>query len=395
MARVGRPPLPMKVRRVFWDAIGRGATVAQAATSAGVCTWTGRRWVKQAGGVRPRGSAVRAGALTFAERVRIAELVQEGMIPSRIARALGRPVSTITRELARGRDSAGYYLAGPAQARAEANAARPQPRKLATHPALLAEVQARLDRKDSPEQIAGRLRHDYPDDPEMWVSHESIYKALYVQGKGALLTEVKEALRTGRAVRKPRTGPGRARGSTITGLVSISERPAEANDRAVPGHWEGDLIMGAGNTSAVGTLVERSTGFVMLLHLSGDHTAATVAEAMCQTVPKIPEILWRSLTWDRGSEMALHTMITQATGLPIYFADPYSPWQRGTNENTNGLLRQYLPKGSDLSFYGPGMLDQIAAELNSRPRKRHNWATPAEMLDKLLTNDNNEVAPTA
>ena len=395
MARVGRPPLPMEVRRVFWDAVGRGDSIAQAATSAGVCTWTGRRWVKQAGGVRPRGSAVRAGALTFAERVRIAELVQEGMIPSRIARALGRPVSTITRELARGQDSAGYYLAASAQARAEANAARPQPRKLAANPALLAEVQARLDRKDSPEQIAGRLRHDFPDDPEMWVSHESIYKALYVQGKGALLTEVKEALRTGRAVRKPRTGPGRARGSTITGLVSISERPAEADDRAVPGHWEGDLIMGAGNTSAVGTLVERTTGFVMLLHLSGDHTAATVAEAMCQAVPKIPEILWRSLTWDRGSEMALHTTITDATGLPIYFADPYSPWQRGTNENTNGLLRQYLPKGSDLSFYGSGMLDQIAAELNSRPRKRHNWATPAEMLDKLLTNDNNEVAPTA
>jgi IS30 family transposase len=333
--------------------------------------------------------------LTFADRVRIAELVDQGMIPSRIARALGRPVSTITRELARGRDSAGYYLAGAAQARAEASAARPQPSKLAGNAALLAQVQARLDRKDSPEQIAGRLRLDYPDDPEMWVSHESIYKALYVQGKGALLTEVKEALRTGRAVRKPRTGTGRARGSTITGLVSISERPAEADDRAVPGHWEGDLILGAGNTSAVGTLVERSTGFVMLLHLSGDHTAATVAQAMCQAVPKIPEILWRSLTWDRGSEMALHTVITQATGLPIYFADPYSPWQRGSNENTNGLLRQYLPKGSDLSFYGPGMLDQIAAELNSRPRKRHNWSTPAEMLDKLLTHENNEVAPTA
>ena len=196
-------------------------------------------------------------------------------------------------------------------------------------------------------------------------------------------------------MRKPRTGPGRARGSRIPGLVSISERPAEAEDRAVPGHWEGDLILGAGNTSAVGTLVERSTGFVMLLHLPEDHTAATVAEAMCQAVPKIPEALWRSLTWDRGSEMALHTQITEATGLPIYFADPYSPWQRGSNENTNGLLRQYLPKGSDLSFYGPGMLDQIASELNSRPRKRHNWATPAEMLDKLLTNDNTEVAPTA
>jgi len=385
----------MEVRRVFWDAIRQGASIPQAAASVGVAAWTGRRWVKEAGGVKPRGSAVRPGALTFSDRVRIAELVHEGMAPSRIARALGRPVSTITRELARGRDRAGYYLAAPAQARAEANTARPQQCKLAANPALLAQVQARLDRKDSPEQIAGRLRQDFPDDPEMWVSHESIYKALYVQGKGALLTEVKAALRTGRAVRKPRTGPGRTRGSNIAGLVSISERPAEADDRAIPGHWEGDLILGAGNTSAVATLVERTTGFVMLLHLSGDHTAATVAEAMCQAVPKIPEVLWRSLTWDRGSEMALHTKITQATGLPIYFADPYSPWQRGSNENTNGLLRQYLPKGSDLSFYGPGMLDQIAAELNSRPRKRHNWATPAEMLDRLLTNDNAEVAPTA
>ena len=190
MVRVGRPPLPMTVRRVFWEAIGRGSSVAEAAECAGVCTWTGRRWLIQAGGVRPRGSAVRPGALTVTDRVRIAELVQEGVIPSRIARALGRPVSTITRELARGRDSAGYYLAAGAQARAEARAARPQESKLAANPALLTEVQARLDRKDSPEQIAGRLRHDFPDDPEMWVSHESIYKALYVQGKGALLSEV-------------------------------------------------------------------------------------------------------------------------------------------------------------------------------------------------------------
>jgi IS30 family transposase len=265
---------------------------------------------------------------------------------------------------------------------------------LESNPALLEQVVARLEKHDSPAQIAGRLRLDFPDDPEMWVSHETIYQALYVQPRGELARIVKEALRTGRVRRKPQ---GRNEtGSKIKDMVSISDRPKEADDRAVPGHWEGDLILGStASGSAIGTLVERTTGFVVLLHLPGDHTAATLAAAMSAKIPEIPEILRRSLTWDQGSEMAKHADITKALGLPIYFCDPHSPWQRGTNENTNGLLRQYFPKGTDLSFYGPGWLDQVAAELNARPRKRHGWRTPAEELDRLLSDPSTFVAATA
>ena len=248
----------------------------------------------------------------------------------------------------------------------------------------------RLRKRHSPEQISNSLQIAFPGEPEMWVSHETIYQALYVQGRGSLRDEVKKALRTGRARRKPqgrtpRTGP-------VKGMINISERPAEAENRAVPGHWEGDLILGAGNKSAIGTLVERTTGFVMLLHLADDHTAATVAEAMAAAIPQIPDVMWRSLTWDQGCEMALHTQITEATGLPIYFCDPHSPWQRATNENTNGLLRQYFPKSTDLSVHGPGILANVAAEINGRPRKRLNWKTPAEELDNLLKSDESFVA---
>ncbi|BBY07252.1 hypothetical protein MNVI_44460 [Mycobacterium noviomagense] len=271
----------------------------------------------------------------------------------------------------------------------------PKPRKLESNPALLGEVVQRLEQRHSPEQIAGRLREDFPDDPEMWVSHETIYQAMYVQPRGELARQVKAALRTGRTQRKPQ---GRSTIDTrgrIKDMINISERPAEADDRAIPGHWEGDLIIGQNQASQIGTLVERTTGFVMLLHLSEDRSAATVAEAMSAAIPKIPEVLRRSLTWDQGKEMALHTKITEATGLPIYFCDPHSPWQRGTNENTNGLLRQYFPKGTDLSFHGPGILDNVAAELNARPRKRFNWRTPAEELDRLLSDPSASVAATA
>ncbi|BBY07396.1 hypothetical protein MNVI_27140 [Mycobacterium noviomagense] len=260
---------------------------------------------------------------------------------------------------------------------------------------MLGEVVQRLEQRHSPEQIAGRLREDFPDDPEMWVSHETIYQAMYVQPRGELARQVKAALRTGRTQRKPQ---GRSTIDTrgrIKDMINISERPAEADDRAIPGHWEGDLIIGQNQASQIGTLVERTTGFVMLLHLSEDRSAATVAEAMSAAIPKIPEVLRRSLTWDQGKEMALHTKITEATGLPIYFCDPHSPWQRGTNENTNGLLRQYFPKGTDLSFHGPGILDNVAAELNARPRKRFNWRTPAEELDRLLSDPSASVAATA
>ena len=230
----------------------------------------------------------------------------------------------------------------------------------------------------------------------MWVSHETIYQALYVQPRGELAKLVKTALRTGRTQRKPQGRNTIDRHRFKDEMINISERPKEADDRAIPGHWEGDLILGStASCSAIGTLVERTTGFVVLLHLPEDRTAATLADAMSIKIPDIPEVLRRSLTWDQGSEMALHTKITEATGLPIYFCDPHSPWQRGTNENTNGLLRQYFPKGTDLSFYGPGWLDQVAAELNARPRKRLGWRTPAEELDRLLSDPSTFVAATA
>jgi IS30 family transposase len=332
--------------------------------------------------------------LSFTERCRLEELLESGYSPAKAADLLGRHRSTIGRERDRGATSSGYR-ARVGQDVADANRARPKPRKLENNPALLAEVVQRLGKRHSPEQIAGRLREDFPDDPEMWVSHESIYQACYVQPRGELARQVKAALRTGRTRRKrqgrqPITGRGH-----LKDMVNISERPAEADDRAIPGHWEGDLIIGEDQASQIGTLVERTTGFVVLLHLPDDRTAATVAEAMSARIPEIPEVLRRSLTWDQGSEMAQHTKITEATGLPIYFCDPHKPWQRGTNENTNGLLRQYFPKGTDLSFHGPGILDNVAAELNARPRKRFGWRTPAEELHRLLSDPSTFVAATA
>jgi IS30 family transposase len=258
-------------------------------------------------------------------------------------------------------------------------------------------VQSRLNRKHSPEQISSRLRKKFPDEPEMWVSHETIYQSIYVQSRGGLKRELARHLRTGRSLRKPHRVAAQRR-SRIPGMVNVSERPPEAEDRAVPGHWEGDLVMGSvESNSAVGTLVERTTRFLMLLHLPHGHSAPAVAEAMIAKMVTLPEQLRRSLTWDQGQEMAHHAQIAEATGLEIYFCDPHAPWQRGSNENTNGLLRQYLPKGTDLSFYGPGMLDNIAAELNGRPRKTLGWRTPAEALHQLLSEQSEPpgVAPTA
>ncbi|WP_264061041.1 IS30 family transposase [Mycolicibacterium psychrotolerans] len=381
-----------------------GGSTTEAALLAGVSENAALRWVKQAGYVprtpvlavvEPDRSQRPRAPLAFTERCRLEELLETGYTPERAAGLLQRHRDTIGRELVRGATGSGYR-ARVGQDVAEQKRTRPKPRRLESRPALLAEVLQGLEHKHSPEQIAGRLRQDFPDDPEMWVSHETIYQALYVQPRGELARLVKTALRTGRVRRKPHgrnTADGRGK---IRDMINISERPAEAADRAIPGHWEGDLILGStASGSAIGTLVERTTGFVVLLHLPDDRTAATLAEAMAVKIPDIPEILRRSLTWDQGSEMALHTKITEATGLPIYFCDPHSPWQRGTNENTNGLLRQYFPKGTDLSFYGPGWLDQVAAELNARPRKRLGWRTPAEELDRLLSDPSTFAAATA
>ena len=274
-----------------------------------------------------------------------------------------------------------------AQKRADAKAARPKLAKLADpdNQRLREEVQDRLKKNHSPEQIANRLREDYPEQPEMWVSDETIYQSIYVQSRGALKRELAKHLRTGRAMRKPRRKSEERRGR-IPGMVSISERPQEAADRAVPGHWEGDLIIGSvASGSAIGTLVERKSRFTLLLHLPENHGALAVQEAMIAKMAELPEILRQTLTWDQGSEMANHAKIAEATKMAIYFCDPRSPWQRPTNENTNGLLRQYFPKGTDLSVHGPGYLDYVAAELNNRPRKTLNWKTPAEVLDQLLS----------
>jgi len=395
---------PAAAREAFWAAVRSGESVAQAAVLADVSENAGQKWVDQAGYVprtpapseaemamtqrRPRAP------LDFIERYRLEELLEAGSAAGRAAQVLGRHRDTINREIAKGMTASGYR-ARVGQDVADEHRKRPKQRKLQARPILLAVVLTGLEARHSPEQIAGRLRQDFPDDPEMWVSHETIYQAVYVQPRGELAREVKSALRTGRIKRKPQGRDSTDGRGKLRDMVNISERPAEVDDRAIPGHWEGDLIIGANSASAIGTLVERTTGLVMLLHLPGDHTAATVAAAMTAKIPEIPEIMWRSLTWDQGSEMALHTKITEATGLPIYFCDPHSPWQRGTNENTNGLLRQYFPKGTDLSFHGPGILDNVAAELNARPRKRHNWRTPAEEFHRLLSDPSAYVAATA
>ena len=326
--------------------------------------------------------------LSFRERCRIEDLLDAG---GRRPRSPGPgPLAARSVEVERNRSQRGRrpYRAEHAQSKADERARRPKPAKLATSLRLRREVQDRLVSKHSPEQIARRLRKDFPDDPEMWVSHETIYQSLYVQGRGGLAGADRH-LRTGRALRKPQR-QAEERRSRVKGMVMITERPAEVADRAVPGHWEGDLIIGSTESnSAVGTLVERTTRYVMLLHLPGGPSADTVREAMVAKMADLPAQLRRSLTWDQGVEMANHVQIP-ATGLQIYFCDPHSPWQRGTNENTNGLLRQYFPKGNDLSFYGPGLLDNIAAELNGRPRKTLDWDTPAEALDALLSGQSDQ-----
>jgi IS30 family transposase len=281
------------------------------------------------------------------------------------------------------------YRASTAQTRADWDARRPKTAKLAGNPRLREEVQTRLENEHSPEQISRRLRRDFPDDPEMLVSHETIYQSIYVQGRGALRRDLHKRLRTGRALRKPRRKVGERRGR-IPGMVNISERPAEAADRALPGHWEGDLIMGStASNSAIGTLVERATRFTLLLHLPDGHGADAVEAAIAAAMSQLPATLRKTLTWDQGHEMANHVRIATATDLAVYFCDPHSPWQRPTNENTNGLLRQYFPKGTDLSVFGPDYLDHVAEKLNNRSRKTLDWQTPAEALQALLSNPSN------
>ena len=437
MSSPGRPSAARREDRVrFWEAIARGASSEAAAVEAGVSQPVGTRWFRQAGGMPPITLAPLSGRyLSLAEREEIAILRVRGCGVREIARRTARSPSTISRELRRNASTRSHwvpYRATIAQWHAERRASRPKMGKLAANQALRGYVQDRLSglvarpdgapvpgpdvrwvgrrhgrradrrwaRAWSPEQIANRLRIDFPDDGSMRVSHEAIYQALYVQGRGALRRELTACLRTGRALRVPRART-RGRGKKfVTPEVMISQRPAEAADRAVPGHWEGDLIVGL-NSSAIGTLVERTTRFTMLLHLPpmpghgtrprvkngpalAGHGAEAVRDAIAATITTLPAQLRRSLTWDQGAEMASHAQLRTGAGIEIYFCDPHSPWQRGTNENINGLLRQYFPKGTDLSRHSPGDLAAVAAALNSRPRKTLGWKTPAEALDEFL-----------
>jgi IS30 family transposase len=435
MRSPGRPTVARRENRTrFWAAIARGLSSEDAAVEAGVSQPVGSRWFRQSGGMPPHTYASLSGRyLSFAEREEIALLNARALGVRVIAEQLGRAPSTISRELRRNaatRCGQLQYRAIAAQWHADRQARRPKPAKLALHEPLRQYVQERLAglisapdgrllpgprvrwigrrhgrrqhrrwaRAWSPEQISKRLPMDFPEDGSMRVSHEAIYQALYVQGRGALRRDLTACLRSGRALRVPRARSRRPK-HFITPEVMITERPPEAADRAVPGHWEGDLILGLGS-SAIGTLVERTTRFTMLLHLPrmpghgqprlkngpplAGHGAEAMRRAIASSIVTLPEQLRRSLTWDQGTEMAQYAQLRIDTGLQVFFCDPQSPWQRGTNENTNGLLRQYFPKGTDLSVHTADDLAAVAAALNGRPRKTLAWRTPAEVLNDHL-----------
>lgn len=442
----GRPPMPSPGRpgvhrrdaqQAFWKRIAEGVPTAEAAVISGVPQPLGTRWFRAAGGMPPITLEPPSGRyLSFAEREELALLRVQDLGIREIARRLSRSPSTISRELRRNAETRSgvlRYRPTVAQWKAERAARRPKVAKLANNVRLQAYVQSRLagavtdadgraipgpnvpwrgrrqgrraDRRWgtcwSPQQISRRLSIDFPQDTSMRISHEAIYQALYVQGRGALRRELTACLRTGRALRVPRARTQQRGKHFITPEVMISHRPAEVADRAVPGHWEGDLIIGL-NSSAIGTLVERTTRFTLLLHLPpmpghkqgprahngpalAGHGAEAVRNAIAAKIKTLPEQLRKSLTWDQGAELAEHAQLRIDTGLAIYFCDPRSPWERGTNENTNGLLRQYFPKGTDVSRYSERELDAVATTLNCRPRKTLDWRTPAEAMNELLS----------
>jgi IS30 family transposase len=360
--------------------IAAGETQDEVARAVGCDVRTVFRWVLRNGGLRSyerRRSVLR---LSLEEREQIAVGVARGESATVIARRSGRATSTITRELNAngGRDG---YVACRADQRALKQARRPKRPKLARCPRLRAEVETRLTQRWSPQQIAARLVVDFPDDAEMRVSHETIYQSLFVQSRGALRRELTAGLRTGRVHRKAR---GARQGGGLRDMVPIRQRPPEVEDRAVPGHWEGDLIIGKAGRSAIATLVERQSRFLMLVKLPDGRTAESVRVALAAIIPSLPAALRRSLTWDQGKEMAEHVQFTVDTGVQVFFCDPSAPWQRGTNENTNGLLRQYFPKGIDLTGYDQADLDTVASELNGRPRQTLGWMKPSEAFNQLV-----------
>ncbi len=433
----GAPSHRREVEWQFWTQIATGIPSERAAEAVGVSQAVGTRWFRHRGGMALFMSKPVSGRyLSFTEREEIGLLHAQGVGVREIARRIARSASTVSRELRRNAATRGgklEYRASVAQWKAERVARRPKPAKLVTNTRLRDYVQDRLAAKIrnadgveiagprqalfrgrnkphrgdrtwvngwSPEQIANRLKVDFPDDESMRISHEAIYQALYIQGRGVLKRELVSYLRTGRALRVPRARAQAKAWAHVSEDVMISRRPAETQDRAVPGHWEGDLIIGL-NRSAMGTLVERSSRFTMLVHLPREegyglvprkkngpalagYRAVTMTNALKTTVMTLPAQLWQSLTWDRGKELSDHVRFTIDSGVKVFFADPHSPWQRGTNENTNGLLRQYFPKGTDLSRWGDEELQAVAHTLNSRPRKTLGWKTPAEALDEHM-----------
>jgi len=379
--------------RVLADLLAAGMSPNQAGPAAGVSKSTAYRVHHKMGGVyRPPGTTYSDRYLDREERYEMARLRESGLSMREVGRRMGRAASTVSRELSRNAaPRTGAYQPERAHALAWQRQRRPKPSKLSGDPVLRGRVQQLLDKRYSPEQVSGRLKVEHPDDPGMRVSHESIYQSIYVYPRGELRRELRACLRTGREIRR-RRGRRESRG-TIIGAVPIGARPPEVQGRLVPGHHEGDLIMGSvASNSAVGTIVERTTGYLTLLPLPGGHDAASVADAIIEQMTALPAWFAKTLTWDRGTELAQHQRITEQAGIAVYFADPYSPWQRGSNENINGLLREYLPKGTDLSAWTPAQLAAIAGELNDRPRKRFGYHTPREQLAKLL--EQNRVATT-
>lgn len=388
MTHWGRRGLPPERVRLLMDHLAAGLSPPRAAAAAGVSRSHAYVLHHKMGGVyRPAGTTYSERYLSREERYELARLRECGLGVRAVAERMGRSPSTVSRELARNADPrTGAYQPERAHRLAWERQRRPKGSKLSRCPALRGAVQRLLDRRYSPEQVSGRLKVEHPDDPGMHVSHETIYQSIYVYPRGGLRRELKACLRTGRQVRR-RRGRREMRGR-IVDAVPIGQRPAEVAGRLVPGHHEGDLVMGSkASNSAVGTIVERTTGYLTLLPLPHGHDAASVADAIIERMSALPPWFARTLTWDRGTELAHHKKITAATGIAVYFADPHAPWQRGSNENINGLLREYLPKGTNLSQHTPAQLQAIATELNDRPRKRLGFHTPAEEFAKLLEQD--------